>query len=342
MTDRHWNATSDLAGVRLDKFLADTERLGSRSQAARALERGKVFLNDVEAGPDTASRRLEPGDRVRVWLDRPGSARRRTGRSPGDGELSIVFEDDAIVVVNKPAGLLAVPLPRKADALSVEDLLVVRLRSRGKRRPLVVHRIDRDTSGLVVFAVRPDALAPLKDQFRRHEALRVYLAVVYGHPSPKAGTWADTLKWDDRAMIQKETHLRDPSGSDASCSYRVQEMFRETSLIEVTLVTGRRNQIRLQARIRGHTLVGERRYVYGPETLRSISFPRQALHAHRLGFVHPTTGRPLSFEAPLPTDMAELVEGLRKGVIPSNPRVSDGSLKGSTKRPGPPEVKMRR
>ena len=119
-------------------------------------------------------------------------------------------------------------------------------------------------------------------------------------------------------------------------------MFRETSLIEVTLVTGRRNQIRLQARIRGHTLVGERRYVYGPETLRSISFPRQALHAHRLGFVHPTTGRPLSFEAPLPTDMAELVEGLRKGVIPSNPRVADGSLKGSTKRPGPPEVKMRR
>lgn len=342
MSDRQWKATTELAGARLDKFLADADRLGSRSQAARALERGKVFLNDVEAGPDAASHRLEPEDRVRVWMDRPGSARRRMGRSPSEGELSIVFEDDAIVVVNKPPGLLAVPLPRKEEAVSVEDLLVVRLRSRGKRRPLVVHRIDRDTSGLVVFAVRPDALARLKDQFRRHEALRVYLAVVYGHPSPETGTWEDTVTWDDRAMIQKETHLRDPNGSEARCSYRVLEMFRETSLIEVTLVTGRRNQIRLQARMRGHTLVGERRYVYGPETLRSISFPRQALHAHRLGFVHPTTGRALIFEAPLPVDMAELVEGLRKGVIPANPRVFDGSLKGEHETAKPPEVKMKR
>ena len=194
---------------------------------------------------------------------------------------------------------------------------------RGKRRPLVVHRIDRDTSGLVVFAFRPEAHAHLKDQFRRHEALRVYLAVVYGHPSPDAGTWEDTLAWDDRAMIQKETHPRDPRGKAAVCHYVVRELFRETSLLEVTLVTGRRNQIRLQARARGHTLVGERRYVYGPETLRPIPFPRQALHAHRLGFVHPSTGRQLSFEAPLPADMAALVEALRNSahfVEPSGPR----------------------
>ena len=287
MTDRQWTTTSEVAGVRLDKYLADAGRLGSRGQAARALERGKVFLNDVEVGPDSASHRLVPGDRVRVWLDRPGSARRRTGRTAGEGELSIVFEDDALVVVNKPAGLLAVPLPSKEDNLSVEDLLVARLRSRGKRRPLVVHRIDRDTSGLVVFAFRPEAHAHLKDQFRRHAALRVYLAVVYGHPSPATGSWEDTLAWDDRAMIQKETHPRDPRGKAAVCHYVVRELFRETSLIEVTLVTGRRNQIRLQARARGHTLVGERRYVYGPETLRSVPFPRQALHAHRLGIRPP-------------------------------------------------------
>ncbi len=328
MSDRHWSATAELAGVRLDKFLADAGRLGSRSHAARALERGKVFLNDVEAGPDAGSHRLEPGDRVRVWMDRPGSARRRMGRSPGEGELSIVFEDDALIVVNKPSGLLAVPLPRKEGALSVEDLLVVHLRARGKRRPLVVHRIDRDTSGLVVFAVRPEALTRLKDQFRRHDALRVYLAIVYGRPSPEAGTWVDTLKWDDRAMIQKETHLRDPAGREASCQYKVHEMFRETSLIEVTLVTGRRNQIRLQARMRGHTLVGERRYVYGPDVLRPIPFPRQALHAHRLGFVHPTTGRHLTFEAPLPVDMAGLVDALRRDTPIAEPPGGSNRSKG--------------
>jgi 23S rRNA pseudouridine1911/1915/1917 synthase len=334
MTDRQWTTTSEMAGVRLDKYLADGGRLGSRGQAARALERGKVFLNDVEVGPDSASHRLEPGDRVRVWLDRPGSARRRTGRTAGEGELSIVFEDDALVVVNKPAGLLAVPLPSKEDHLSVEDLLVARLRSRGKRRPLVVHRIDRDTSGLVVFAFRPEAHGHLKDQFRRHLALRVYLAVVYGHPSPDAGTWEDTLAWDDRAMIQKETHPRDPRGKAAVSHYVVRELFRETSLVEVTLVTGRRNQIRLQARARGHTLVGERRYVYGPDTLRSIQFPRQALHAHRLGFVHPSTARQLSFEAPLPADMAALVEALRNPASSSNPPGPATGLKGNVERPG--------
>jgi 23S rRNA pseudouridine1911/1915/1917 synthase len=151
---------------------------------------------------------------------------------------------------------------------------------------------------------------------------------VYGHPLPDAGTWEDTLAWDDRAMIQKETHPRDPRGKAAVCHYVVRERFRESSLIEVTLVTGRRNQIRLQARARGHTLVGERRYVYGPETLRSVQFPRQALHAHRLGFVHPSTGRQLSFEAPLPADMAALVEALRHSVASSNPPGPVTGLKG--------------
>ena len=93
--------------------------------------------------------------------------------------------------------------------------------------------------------------------------------------------------------------------------YRVLERFSRASLIEVRLRTGKRNQIRLQARLRGHTLVGERRYVYGPDELRGIDFPRQALHAHRLAFLHPSTGEPLSFEAPLPSDLAELVARLR-------------------------------
>jgi 23S rRNA pseudouridine1911/1915/1917 synthase len=244
-------------------------------------------------------------------MDRPGSARRRWGRaSAAPGKLQIVYEDSALIVVNKPAGLLTVPLPRDDDA-SVEEALAGHLRKRGKRRPLVVHRIDRDTSGLVVFATRADAQHRLKEQFKRHEPERVYLAVVYGHPTPPSGTWRDRLVWDQRALIQKQTHPRDPHGKDAVCEYKTIEKFQRASLIEVRLRTGKRNQIRLQARLRGHTLVGERRYVYGPEDLRGIDFSRQALHAHRLAFIHPMTGEPLSFEAPLPLDLAELIAHLR-------------------------------
>jgi 23S rRNA pseudouridine1911/1915/1917 synthase len=99
---------------------------------------------------------------------------------------------------------------------------------------------------------------------------------------------------------------------EAISEYRVLESFREASLVEVRLQTGKRNQIRIQARLRGHTLVGEKRYVYGPETLRSISFGRQALHAYRLGFLHPTDERPLTFEAPLPGDIVDLLNRLRR------------------------------
>jgi 23S rRNA pseudouridine1911/1915/1917 synthase len=300
------------AGLRLDKFLAAPDRLVSRSRAIVAIERGKVFLNDVEATPADAARKLAAGDALRFWDDRPGSSRRQTVRAARHGELRIVYEDDALVVVNKPPGLLAVPLPQKSGAGSVQDALVGHFRSKGKRRPLVVHRIDRDTSGLVIFAKHAEAQGRLKDQFRRREPGRVYLAVVYGEPAPAAGRWSDTLVWDDRAVIQKETHPRDPHGKEAVSDYRTLEAFGDASLLEVRLVTGRRNQIRLQARLHGHTLIGERRYVYGPDQLRPIDFPRQALHAYQLSLVHPQTGRPLEFEAPVPDDLLQLLTYLRK------------------------------
>src|SRR5439155_6601933 len=135
---------------------------------------------------------------------------------------------------------------------------------------------------------------------------------IYGRPSPPAGVWRDHLVWDQRSLIQKETHAHDPRGKEAEAHYRVIEQFRDTALIEVQLVTGRRNQIRLQARLRGHTLVGEQRYVYGPDTLRPIAFERQALHAHRLAFRHPADGRELRFESPLPADLENLLDRLRK------------------------------
>jgi 23S rRNA pseudouridine1911/1915/1917 synthase len=311
MADAHWVVDDAAKGERLDKFLAAPTRVGSRTRAVDALARGRIFVNDDEASPTDAGRRLAAGDRIRFWPDRPGSARKKTPRAPRPGELPIVFEDDALIVVNKPPGLLAVPLERQEDAASVQDELVLHLRSKGKRRPLVVHRIDRDTSGLVVFATRAEAQVRLRDQFRRREPERVYLAVVYGHPTPPAGTWRDHLVWDQKSLIQKETHPSDPRGQEAQSRYRVVERLRGASLIEVQLVTGRRNQIRLQARLHGHTLIGEARYTYGPDALRPIEFPRQALHAHRLAFRHPLTGQPLSFEAPLPADMQGLITSLR-------------------------------
>ena len=310
MADSEWTVGEGEAGTRLDKFLAARSRLGSRARAFAAIERGKVFVNGLEAAVAAAATKLAAGDIVRVWMDRPGSARRRARTDP-HGELPIVYEDDELIVVNKPAGLLAVPLERRAEAASVFDQIEDHLRPSGKRRPLVVHRIDRDTSGLVVFAKDSAAQARLKAQFKKREPERVYWAVVYGHPEPPSGTWRDHLVWDTKLLIQKETHPRDPQGLEAICTYRTVERFADTALVEVRLQTGKRNQIRIQARLRGHTLVGERRYIYGPDSLRTVHFERQALHALRLGFGHPTTGRPLTFEAPLPPDFADLLARLR-------------------------------
>ncbi len=306
-----WTVAADAAGVRLDKFLAADGRLGSRGRVAVVLDKGKVFVNGVEAGRADAGSFLHRGDVVRLWMDRPGSFRHRPGPIEA-GELEILYEDELLIVVNKPAGLLSVPLERKSEAASAYDYLETHLRPRGKRRPLVVHRIDRDTSGLVVFAKTPRAQEQLKDQFRRREPERVYWAIVYGHPQPAEGTWRDHLVWDSRPLKQKRTRQGDPHGKEAISHYRVLEALPGASLVEVRLATGKRNQIRLQARLRGHTLVGERRYVYGPASLRPIAFPRQALHAHRLSFRHPADGQLLGFEAPLPTDLAGLLTRLRR------------------------------
>lgn len=309
--DTHWTASSADAGVRLDRFLAAPGRLESRARAGRALERGKVFVNGTETSLADAGRRLAAGDVVRVWQDRPGSARPRP-RTGQVGDLEIVFEDEVLLAVNKPAGILSVPLERNPGVPSVQALIAARMRSHGKRRPFVVHRIDQDTSGLVVFAKNADAQARLKAQFKKRQPERVYLAIVYGHPAPQEGTWRDTLVWDEKALIQKETHPRDPRGTEAIAHYRTVETFRDAALIEVRLDTGRRNQIRIQARLRGHTLVGEQRYVYGPDVLRPIAFGRQALHASRLVLRHPSTDRPLTLDAPLPADLRDLLTQLRR------------------------------
>jgi 23S rRNA pseudouridine1911/1915/1917 synthase len=319
MTDRkqrgrEWQIAAGEAGTRLDVFLAGEARAGSRGRATRALTRGQVFLNEREATTGDAGQRLSLGDRVRLWLDRPGSATRRVSvRSVGP--LEILYEDTALLVINKPAGLLSVPLPRKADEPAVTDYLERHLRSRGKQHPQVVHRIDRDTSGLLVVARTGAAAAALKAQFEAREAERVYEAVVYGHPTPESGTWRDRVAWDGRLMVQKAVSARDPRGSEAVSRYKVLERFAGSALIEVRLVTGKRNQIRLQAQLRGHPLVGEQRYTTVADGREEIPFSRQALHAWKLGFRHPTDGRALSFEAPLPEDLRRLLRKLRRTTV---------------------------
>jgi 23S rRNA pseudouridine1911/1915/1917 synthase len=310
MANSEWTVGPEEAGVRLDKYLAMADRLASRSRAVAAIERGKVFVNDREASLTDAGKGLGRGDRVRVWMDRPGSSKRRPGRHRTE-DLDILYEDDDLIAVNKPSGLLAVPLERKSEADSVLAQIDRHLRSHRTRRPFTVHRIDRDTSGVVVFAKHAAAQAVLKQQFLRHEPERVYQAVVYGHPDPPAGTWRDYLEWDERSLIQKQTHARNPRAKEATSEYRTVEPFGQTSLIEVRLITGKRNQIRIQARLRGHTLVGEQRYTFGPEDLRPIDFKRQALHAARLTLKHPATGKTLTFDAPMPRDMKELITELR-------------------------------
>jgi 23S rRNA pseudouridine1911/1915/1917 synthase len=308
----------EVEGARLDKFLADTTRLGSRSRAAAALAQGKVFVNGAEVGPRDAGGRLAAGDRVAVWMDRPGSAAIRhaaPNRAARRGGVAILFEDGCLLVVDKPAGLLTVPLPRRPEAASVYALLAERLEPR-RRTPHVVHRIDRDTSGLVVFAKDTRTEQALKAQFIRREPERVYLAVVAGRLAPQQGTWRDHLVWDRTARAQHQADCSDRRAVEAVSLYRTIEVLEGASVIEVRLRTGKRNQIRVQAALRGHPLLGERQYGPQPrQTARGgrLAFHRQALHAWRLGFAHPVDGRPLRFEAPLPADMTALIARLRPG-----------------------------
>ena len=315
-----WIVSSDEQGVRLDRFLAAAERVGSRARVRAALDRGQVFVNDVEASSKDAAAALTAGDAVRLWLDRPGSARLRrfaasARQARRTGGLQILYEDESLIVVNKPAGLLTVPLGRGPSTArgagkssrSVYQLVTEHLGARRRNALFIVHRIDRDTSGIVVFAKTAAAQQALKDQFARKEPDRVYWAVVHGRPHPASGRWRDHLAWDDDALKQTVTDAKDRKGVEAISDYRVLESFTDAALLEVRLHTGKRNQIRIQAAQRGHALIGERQYAK-----RAMPFPRQALHAYRLAFAHPIDGRRLTFEAPLPKDLAELLERLRR------------------------------
>jgi 23S rRNA pseudouridine1911/1915/1917 synthase len=325
---QEWVVADVDAGMRLDLWLARRTDAGSRGRAAEWLERGKVYLDGQPVDLSKAAHRIAEGERIGVWMARPGSSKPadRTVRTRRH-LLSIVHADPAIVVVDKPAGLLVEPLPGPTGGeATLLDLLDDHFRHETRSTVYVVHRIDRDTSGLVLFARAPAALEALKEQFERHEPERVYLAVLLGSVTPDRDTWRDELAWDARSLRQRRAHGRDARGKEAVAKYCVREHFNAATFVEVTLVTGKRNQIRVQAGLRGHPLVGERQYRFDapPEQPGTPTLGRQALHAWRLGFVHPVSGRTLSFTAPIPADFKALLGALRKtqpeAVVSSPPR----------------------
>lgn len=313
---QEWIITGADAETRLDLWLTRQAGAGSRSRAAAWIEKGKVFLNGEPAGMREAARRLREGDRVGVWMDRPGSAK-PADRAVRDvsHRLRVVHEDDALVAVDKAVGLIVEPLPgREREEVTVLDLVAEHLRHERRPRLYVVHRIDRDTSGLVLLARTPAARDDLKDQFERRTPERVYLAVLEGRVSPPSGTWQDRLAWDGDSLRQRRAHASDARGKDAIARYVVRESFAGATLVEVSLVTGKRNQIRVQAALRGHPLLGERQYRFGapPASDGLPAMERQALHAWRLGVTHPTTGQPIVFECPPPEDFTRLLAMLRR------------------------------
>jgi 23S rRNA pseudouridine1911/1915/1917 synthase len=339
MKAQRWIVPDDQAGTRVDAWLAGRPEIGSRPRARDWIERGKVFLNGEEVTFDRSGERLRPGDEIAIWGDRPGSSRRRSRDLVAHrAALRVVFEDDDLLVADKPPGLLVEPLPgdpsgtlarlpRRGPRPATPARLPrwgprpeVTLRDLGSdhlggRPAFVVHRIDRDTSGLVLFAKNERAQAALKRQFERRTAERVYLAVVNGRLSQRQGTWTDTLVWDKARLVQRRGRPDDEHGKEAVARYAVVEQFEAAALIEVRLVTGKRNQIRIQVALRNHPLVGERIYRERAKSAArppsDVDFPRQALHAARLAFRHPSTGVRVELEAPLPADLKRLLHTLR-------------------------------
>jgi 23S rRNA pseudouridine1911/1915/1917 synthase len=302
-TVRAVEAGPDDAGRTVQRLLH--ERLpASNAEAKGLIAAGCVRRNGRLVGkPDE---RVESGDRVEV---RSVAGRKYAGAAPprrrGDG-YRIVHEDDDIVVVEKDAGLLTVPA-----GAAVGDSLLERLsasyRKRGHRVATleVVHRIDRYTSGLVVFARAHPAYLALKRQFEERRPLRIYLAVAEGILARDEGRLVHALVENPKSL--KVYVAADPrEGRRSSLRYRVIERLGDATLLEVTLETGRRNQIRVQLAAEGHPLVGD--LIYGhPSPL----LDRAALHAHRLELDAPRGRKRLRFESPLPRDMTRLIAALR-------------------------------
>lgn len=221
-------------------------------------------------------------------------------------ELSVLYEDDAVVVLDKPAGLLAVPV-EGSDAPSALSLLIARLEPR-RQRALIVHRIDRFASGALLFAKTGLDRSALVRQFLAHTPVRQYLAVVRGRVAAKSGTLVHYFRRD--GMFQQLRTAKDPKATRAELRYSVERLFADASLVRVELVTGLQNQIRAQFSAAGHPVIGDRKY--HPKESSEPLIARVALHAAHLEFVHPRSGEKISVDCKLPADFQHLVQELSR------------------------------
>jgi 23S rRNA pseudouridine1911/1915/1917 synthase len=230
---------------------------------------------------------------------------REDGRRPRfSRELSVLYEDDAVVAVDKPAGLLAVPI-KGSDTPSALSLLTAKLKPK-RQRALVVHRIDRFASGVLLFAKTPPDRDALVRQFLDHTPVRQYLAVLRGRLGAEAGTLVHYFRRE--GMLQQLRTARDPRAARAELRYSVERLFADASLVRVALVTGLQNQIRAQFSAMGHPLIGDRKYHPAESSEQWIA--RVALHAAYLQFAHPRSGNSVSVDCKLPRDFQDLIREL--------------------------------
>jgi 23S rRNA pseudouridine1911/1915/1917 synthase len=306
-------APASAAGRRLDQVLPELVQGLTRTAGARLIASGDVLVGGEPAAP---SRKLRGGEEIRVAVRDPAPSR----LEPEDVPLRIVHEDDSIVVIDKPPGMIVHPGAGAARGTLVQALLhhcgEGLLGVGGERRPGIVHRLDKGTSGLIVVAKTAAAHAALSAQFARRTVGKTYLALARGNVQDEGRSDAPIGR-----STQHRTRMAVgvPRARASLTTWRVVERFgRSAALLEVDLHTGRTHQVRVHLAHHGHPIVGDA--TYGPAVSAALdarlrpllqSFPRPALHAWRLAIDHPVTGARLRLEAPLPEDFLALLEELR-------------------------------
>jgi 23S rRNA pseudouridine1911/1915/1917 synthase len=304
------------AGARLDRFLATLPEVGTRARGRQWIDAGRVLVDGTPRKPATE---LRAGMRVEIDVVPPEV----TSVEAQDIALAVLYEDADLLVIDKPAGMVVHPAPGARRDTVVNALLhrFGTMPAVGEsERPGIVHRLDRDTSGVLAIARTALALDALGRQFRERSVQKQYLGIAHGTPRARAGRIALPVGRDPRARKRMSTASR--RGRVALTTYAVEERLAGAVLLRLSPHTGRTHQLRVHLQALGHPLVGDRVYGGGRRAVRGTpaaaaeaiaAFPRQALHAVSLALAHPRTGAPLRFDAPLPADMAELLRVLRAG-----------------------------
>ena len=294
--------TIEQGGTRLDRSVVRHVPDVSRAQVQRLIKSGRVLVN---GRPRKPSFEVEAGDKIEVELpEEPEGA-----ILPEPVHLDITFEDDFLLVVNKPAGMVVHPALGHTSGTLVNALLAhcpQVANVGGVERPGIVHRLDKDTSGLLVVAKDETTRDALQRQFKRRTVQKAYLALVDGRIEPREGI-VEAPVGRDRLDRKRMAVVR--TGRDARTKYRVIQYFRDNALLEVQPQSGRTHQIRVHLAWIGYPLVGDA--VYGSRR-QGLLRGRHFLHATRLGFVHPGTGTEVVFEAPLPAGLEAVLKRLRK------------------------------